>query len=74
MIPEGSADPDAEEIGALWFVIFDGGGVSEQARALLAAEHDDEPGRYRGFWTYDPETVAALDAYLSAAYGGPGKR
>lgn len=66
--------PDAEEIGAFWFVAFDGGDEPEQACALLAAERDDEPGRYRGFWTYDRETVADLDAYLSAAYGRPGKR
>ncbi|WP_134669823.1 DICT sensory domain-containing protein [Halorussus marinus] len=66
--------PHAAEVGAFWFVVFDGGDDPEQACALLAAERDDDPGRFRGFWTYDSEAVADLDAYLSAAYGSPRKR
>lgn len=59
----------ADEIGAFWFVIFDGGGDAEQACALLAEESDDDPGSFRGFWTYDPETVGEIDAYLESTYG-----
>jgi len=66
--------PDTEEIGTFWFVVFDGGEEPEQACALLAAERDESPGRFRGFWTYDRDTVAELDAYLSGTYGGPRKR
>ena len=59
----------ADEIGAFWFVLFDGGGDAEQACALLAEESDDDAGSFRGFWTYDPETVAEIDAYLESTYG-----
>lgn len=54
------------EIGRFWFVIFDSD--ESQACALLAEESADEPGSFRGFWTYDPELVADLDAYLDATY------
>lgn len=59
----------ADEIGAFWFVIFDGGGDAEQACALLAEESADDPGTFRGFWTYDPGEVAEIDAYLESTYG-----
>jgi len=59
---------DATEIGTFWFVVFDGGDDPEQACALLAEEMPDDPDSFRGFWTYDPETVAALDAYLRETY------
>ena len=58
----------ADEIGAFWFVVFDGGGDADQACALVAEEMDDS-GTFRGFWTYDPETVAEIDAYLESTYG-----
>ncbi|USZ67770.1 sensor protein [Halorussus salilacus] len=59
---------DSDEIGEFWFVVFDGGGDPEQACALVAAERGDS-GEFDGFWTYDPETVAEIDAYLERTYG-----
>lgn len=58
----------AEEIGQFWVVVFDGGGDDRQACALLAETVDDESGSYRGFWSYDPGRVAALDTYLAETY------
>jgi DICT domain-containing protein len=67
-----------DEIGGFWFVAFDGGPESpeapdparesgaSQACALLAKETGQ--ATYSGFWTYDPERVAALLDYLDAAY------
>lgn len=59
---------DDSEIGRFWFVVFDGGGDDTQASALLAEESADEPGVFRGFWTYDSGLVADLDDYLDATY------
>ena len=94
---------DAAEIGAFWFVVFDGGGDDAQACALVAEEvrdHDSadesepspaedgnesppaddgngssptnesrrERGTFRGFWTYDAETVVSLGNYLRESY------
>lgn len=50
------------EIGAFWFVIFDGGGSDLSKCGLLAEERD--PGRYYGFWTYDPERIDEIVSYL----------
>lgn len=58
---------ETPEIGAFWFVVFDGGGTDEQACALVAEETD--PETFSGFWTYDPEIVADLDSYLRETYG-----
>lgn len=55
------------ELGAFWFVVFDGGGDDEMACALVAEEESD--GRYRGAWTYDPETVRDFATYLDTTYG-----
>ncbi|WP_435175199.1 DICT sensory domain-containing protein [Halorussus sp. AFM4] len=60
---------DADEIASHWFVVFDGGGDDRQACALLAEQVDDDPRSFRGFWTYDPGTVADVDEYLRATYG-----
>ena len=60
-------EADDGEIGAFWFVVFDGGGDDERACALVAEERDS--GGFHGFWTYDPETVGAIDAHLEATYG-----
>jgi len=58
------------ELGEFWVLAFDGGGDPAMACALIAEATDpDEPGRYRGAWTYDPETVEALVDYLDRAYG-----
>ncbi|NEU56146.1 DICT sensory domain-containing protein [Halorussus sp. MSC15.2] len=61
-------EDDADEIGAFWFVVFDGGGDERRACALLGEEIGDDSGIFRGFWTYDPETVADIDAYLRETY------
>lgn len=57
---------DADEIGAFWFVIYDGGGTELQKCGLLAREV--VPGRFYGFWTYDPALVAEIVDYLAATY------
>jgi len=60
---------DDEELSAMWFVLFDGGGNREQSSALLAEERGH--GGFYGFWTYDPDLVdqalSALDAYRQPA-------
>ncbi|MCU4925249.1 histidine kinase [Halobacteria archaeon AArc-dxtr1] len=55
------------ELGQFWFVIFDGGGSELNACGLLAVERD--PGRYYGFWTYDPALVDEIVSYLRSTYG-----
>jgi DICT domain-containing protein len=60
---------DDPEIGAFWFVVFDGGGDDRQACALLAEEMETDPGSFRGFWTYDAELVFDIDDYLRETYG-----
>jgi len=57
---------DSDEIGAVWFVAFEGGGSDEYKCALLAEER--EPGEYRGVWTYDPARVDEVTAHLRTAY------
>lgn len=56
----------SEEIGSYWMVIFDGGGKGQEC-GLVAEERT--PGRYYGFWTYDPDTVDEIGAYLENEYG-----
>ncbi|UPV74719.1 sensor protein [Halorussus limi] len=60
---------DDGELGAFWFVVFDGGDEERQACALLAEEAEENPGSFHGFWTYDTELVADIDAYLERTYG-----
>lgn len=60
---------DDPEITDFWFVVFDGGGDDQQACALVAQELSADSGSFRGFWTYDPEVVADIDAYLGQTYG-----
>lgn len=60
---------DAPEIGAFWFVAFDGGGDDRQASALLAEERAPDSDTFRGVWTYDAEQVADIDDYLRDTYG-----
>ncbi len=57
----------ADEIGAFWLVIYDGGGSDINKCGLLAEER--QPGQYYGFWTYVPEIVDDLISYLEAQYG-----
>ena len=57
---------EAAEIGQFWLLAFDGGGDDDQACGLLAEERDE--GFY-GCWSYDPELVRELLAYLERTYG-----
>ncbi|PCR90158.1 DICT sensory domain-containing protein [Natrinema ejinorense] len=58
-------DADSE-LGAFWFVVFDGGGSDLHQCALVAEERD--PGQYYGFWTFEPTIVSELFAYLERTY------
>lgn len=58
---------DGGEIGEYWFLVFDGDGNDLQKCALLAEERS--PGRYYGFWTYDPWTVDDVVSHLRSHYG-----
>ncbi|MFC7079932.1 DICT sensory domain-containing protein [Halorussus caseinilyticus] len=60
---------ESEELGAFWFVVFDGGDDDRQACALVAEEVQPDSDFFRGFWTYDPELVADIDEYLRETYG-----
>ncbi|WP_338418625.1 hypothetical protein [Haloplanus aerogenes] len=54
----------SDEYRSSWCVVFqppDDGGA-----ALLA--NQQEPNRWRGFWTYDPETVTQVDGYLDRSF------
>lgn len=59
-------DAAAPELRASWFVVYDGGADASRAGALLAEEQD--PGRYAGRWTHDPQFAATLDRYLRETY------
>lgn len=55
-IPGVSVDVvDDPDVADFWAVAFDGGEADHQQCALVAEER--APGRYYGFWTYDPEIV-----------------
>ncbi|MDS0258270.1 hypothetical protein NDI56_02465 [Haloarcula sp. S1CR25-12] len=58
-----------EEIANSWFVVYDGGGDPDRRAALLAHELDGD-NEYDGFWTYEGDIVADIDAYLTATYLG----
>ncbi len=55
-----------DEIGAIWFLVYDGDGDDLQKCALLAEER--APNQFYGFWTYDPATVDELLDYLQRTY------
>lgn len=55
------------EIGAFWFVIYDGGGSDLNKCGLLAEERESD--RYYGFWTYEPERIDELVSYLRSLGG-----
>jgi hypothetical protein len=59
--------PTADELGAFWFVAFDGGGEDGMACALVAEEVS--AGVYHGAWTYEPALVRAFTAYLDGTDG-----
>ncbi|AGB32134.1 putative sensor protein [Natrinema pellirubrum DSM 15624] len=54
------------ELGAFWFVVFDGGEDGRHCGALVAEERD--PGEYAGFWTFEPSIVRELIDYLETSY------
>ncbi|MUW15659.1 histidine kinase [Halorubrum sp. CBA1125] len=54
------------EIRETWFVAYDGGGYDEAKCALLAEERAS--GEFYGFWSYDPDTVDYIIAYLTDRY------
>ena len=58
--------PTSGEIGAYWFLAFDAAGDPTNCCALLGEERSS--GSYYGFWTYDPDRVERLSAYLRATY------
>jgi hypothetical protein len=58
---------DAGELADAWFVVFDGDGQDVRKGALVCEE--TTPGRYTGFWTYQPDVVDATLSYLEATYG-----
>lgn len=74
--PEGEV-PDCEgvtihverapEIRDSWFVAYDGDGRDADKCLLLAEER--EPGRFYGFWSYDPATVDYVFKHLAETYG-----
>lgn len=56
-----------EEVGAFWFMAFDGGDDETNACGLLAEER--VPDRYYGFWTYDLALVGQIADHLVETYG-----
>ena len=67
-VPGATIHPEsAEEIGAFWFLAFDGGDDRMNACALLAEER--RPDAFYGFWTYDADLVERMLAHLEATYG-----
>lgn len=73
-VPDATVDVDGvtvhanddEELRATWFVAFDGGDDPAAKCALLAREGEVE-GFY-GCWTYDPDVVDRVVAYLTGRY------
>lgn len=67
-IPGVTIHTDDGELGQFWFVAFQPDAAARsQSCGLFARERD--PATYGGFWTYDPNRVAALVTYLRATYG-----
>lgn len=56
----------AGEIGRYWFLLFDGGGEDDLKCGLVAEERSR--GSYYGFWTYEPDMVDELLAYVREVY------
>jgi hypothetical protein len=57
----------SDEYWNSWCVVFrPPDGNDENGAALLA--HQQEPNRWEGFWTYDPDTVARIDGYLARSF------
>lgn len=63
----GRRTRDCEELRQSWFVVFRRPDAPEQGAALLARQ--DADNRWHGYWTYDPDRVAAVEEYLESEYG-----
>lgn len=59
------AEP-APELGDFWVLAFDAGGDDANKCALVGEERTD--GEFYGFWTYDPDLVDEIVAYLRDTY------
>jgi len=59
-----SNHPDLEEV---WFVVFVPPEDSEAEHAALACV-EDEADHWRGFWTFDPERVRAIESFVVDEY------
>lgn len=57
---------DNSELRRSWFVVYRSSKQPKQAAALVAVE--TEPRTWEGRWTYNPERVATIDAYLDEQY------
>jgi len=55
------------EIPKSWFVVHDGDGDDERKAALVCVETG--PNEYEGFWTFRPDVVDEVLAYLERTYG-----
>ncbi|WP_135852824.1 DICT sensory domain-containing protein [Halorussus salinus] len=56
-------DDEGDHVTDLWFVVYEADD-DEASGALLAREV--EPGRYTGFWTFRPERVREVAAYIQS--------
>ena len=56
-----------DEIGRVWFLVYDGGDDDQQKCALVAEERDED--EFFGFWTYDSTMVDELCSHLVDTYG-----
>lgn len=57
---------DDEEVASTWLTLHRGHSPGYDA-ALVCLETD--PGRYEGFWTFDPEVVATVADYVRTTWG-----
>jgi len=55
-----------DEVRQSRFVVFDGGGDPTDKAAMVAIE--EEPGSFRGFWTFDGPFVDEIFAYVERTY------
>ena len=57
---------NADELARTWFVVFTSERGDPGDAALVAEER--EAGTFHGFWTFDADLVAKVDAHLAATY------
>lgn len=56
----------SDEYRNSWCVVFRSSGEAGREAAMVA--HQRRPNRWKGFWTYDAEEVARIDAYLDRSF------